>query len=57
MSKVDDLRRLTDESRSRVAAVAALREQQEQIALHSRRCLEASRRLLERGVAREREEV
>ena len=49
MNTTDDIRRLTEASRVRLASVAALREQQELIARHSRRRLDDSRRLLERG--------
>lgn len=48
MTASDDLRRLNDESRVRLAAVADLREQHQRITRHSSRRLEASRRLLER---------
>lgn len=50
MSTTDDLRRLTEQSRVRLAAVTALREQYELIARHSRSRLAASRLLLERHV-------
>ena len=49
MGTVEDLRRLNDESRVRLAAVEALREQHQLIARHSRQRLEASRLLLERS--------
>ena len=48
MSTSDDLRRLSAESRVRLAAVLALREQHRLIAEQSRRRLDASRLLLER---------
>ena len=48
MSSTDDLRRLNDQSRVRLAAVEDLRGQNRLIAEHSRRRLEASRRLLDR---------
>ena len=48
VSTSDDLRRLSAESRMRLAAVAALREQHRLIAEQSRRRLDASRLLLER---------
>ena len=50
MSTIDELRRLNDQSRVRLAAVEALREQYELIARHSRQRLDASRLLLERRV-------
>ena len=59
MSETDDVRRLTAQSRARMEAVAALREQRQLIARHSARRLEESRRLLGRHVRaqRERDEV
>jgi hypothetical protein len=48
VSTSDDLRRRTDESRVRVAAVETIREQHQLIAERSRRRLTASRLLLDR---------
>ena len=48
MTSTDDLRRLTAESRARLAAVQDLREQNELIARQTRRRLEESRALLDR---------
>ena len=47
----EGLHRLAAESRARLASVRALREQHRLIAEHSRRRLEASRLLLDRGRA------
>jgi hypothetical protein len=44
----DDLRRLTAESRARLATLGDLREQHRLITDHSRQCLQASRLLLDR---------
>ena len=52
MIKTDDLRRLTEESRERVAAAAVLREQCQLIARQTRRRCAESRALLERSVER-----
>jgi hypothetical protein len=49
VSTTDDLRRLTDQSRVRLASVEALREQHLLITRRSRRCLEDSRLLLQPG--------
>lgn len=49
MTTTDELRRLNAESRVRLDAVAALREQHRLIAEQSRRRLDASRLLLERA--------
>ena len=49
MASTDDLRRLTAESRARLAAVQDLREQNELIARQTRRRLDESRVLLERS--------
>jgi hypothetical protein len=48
VSTSDELRRLSAESRVRLAAVVVLREQQRLIAEQSRRRLDASRLLLQR---------
>lgn len=48
MGTPDDLRRLTAQSRVRLAAVQDLRAQYQPIAMHSRRRMDASRLLLER---------
>ncbi len=48
----DDLRRLTAESRVRLATVGALREQHRLLTAHSRQCLQASRLLLDRRRSR-----
>lgn len=48
MSTSEDLRRLTDQTRVRLAAVETIREQHRLIAEHSRRRLVASRLLLDR---------
>ena len=50
VSLPDDLRRLREQSQVRLAAVQDLRQQCELIAEHSRRRMDASRRLLERRV-------
>jgi hypothetical protein len=48
VSLTEDLRRLQEASRVRLAAVATMREQQQLIARQSRRRLDDSRRLLDR---------
>ena len=50
MTTAHQLRRLNDESRGRLAGVEDLREQFQLATRHSRLRLEASRRLLERGL-------
>lgn len=53
MSSTDELRRLAQESRLRLAALAQLREQQRLITARSRRCLDESRLLLLASADRE----
>jgi hypothetical protein len=52
VSTLDDVRRMTAESRARLAGVRALREQHQLITSHSRQSVEASRLLLGRRPAR-----